>query len=441
MRKIHVISLIYAVLIGFVANSFALIRVAPVVLWGIIPLFLLVNVLPGMLSSKSKRLTLKLCYHGTLLLRAFCLSIVASLIFHGIYAWIMLPATPTAVIWSAVICVAVHVVIFWNGILSVYFTSTQLGIKTRVVGIVCGFIPIANLVALFFIIRTTTREYLFEIEKELLNRKRKDDRICATRYPILLVHGVFFRDWEILNYWGRIPKELEANGANIYYGNHPSALSVADSAACIARRISGILAETGAEKVNIIAHSKGGLDSRYAIAHLGMRPYVASLTTINTPHQGCLFADYLLKKIPKVVQKKVADTYNNTLRKLGDPEPDFMAAVSDLTNQRCQQLNASMPIPQGVYCQSIGSVLYKATNGKFPFNFSYRLVKHFDGDNDGLVSENSFRWGQKYTLLESDKKRGISHADVTDLTRQNLVNFDVREFYVELVRDLKAQGF
>ncbi len=90
---------------------------------------------------------------------------------------------------------------------------------------------------------------------------------------------------------------LEANGATIFYGNHQSAASVADSGREIADRIQQILKETGCGKVNIIAHSKGGLDSRYAISKLGMAPYVASLTTINTPHRGCEFADYLLGKI------------------------------------------------------------------------------------------------------------------------------------------------
>ena len=66
----------------------------------------------------------------------------------------------------------------------------------------------------------------------------------------------------------------------------------------LAERIRQIVEETGCEKVNIIAHSKGGLDSRYAISECGMGKYVASLTTINTPHRGCEFADYLLSKIP-----------------------------------------------------------------------------------------------------------------------------------------------
>ncbi len=76
------------------------------------------------------------------------------------------------------------------------------------------------------------------------------------------------------------------------------------------RRIKEILEETGSDKVNIIAHSKGGLDSRYAISCLGAAPYVASLTTINTPHRGCEFADWLLKNAPDVLKKTITEKYN-----------------------------------------------------------------------------------------------------------------------------------
>ena len=35
---------------------------------------------------------------------------------------------------------------------------------------------------------------------------------CKTRYPIVLVHGIFSRDMKLLNYWGRIPAALIRNG-------------------------------------------------------------------------------------------------------------------------------------------------------------------------------------------------------------------------------------
>ena len=59
----------------------------------------------------------------------------------------------------------------------------------------------------------------------MIDAARAGDKVCATKYPILMVHGVFFRDFRYLNYWGRIPAELEKNGARIFYGNRQSACS------------------------------------------------------------------------------------------------------------------------------------------------------------------------------------------------------------------------
>ena len=74
-------------------------------------------------------------------------------------------------------------------------------------------------------------------------------------------------------------------------------------------------------------------------------------------------------------------------------------------------------------------------------NFSYQLVKLFDGANDGLVGEDSFPWGERFEFLTVKGKRGISHGDMIDLNRENFKEFDVREFFVGLVADLKQRGF
>lgn len=337
--------------------------------------------------------------------------------------------------------VAVLAVTFWVGIIRIYVSSRQLGIKWRVIGILCGWIPVVHLIVLGKLISLASGEAVLENEKLIKDKTRQADRVCATRYPILMVHGVFFRDFRYLNYWGRIPAALEANGATIFYGNHQSAASVADSGREIADRIQQILKETGCGKVNIIAHSKGGLDSRYAISKLGMAPYVASLTTINTPHRGCEFADYLLGKIPEKQQQTVANAYNSALKKLGDTNPDFIAAVTDLTASACENLNRELPDPQGVYIQSTGSCMKKPSGGRFPLNTTNAFVKQFDGENDGLVGYESFKWGSNFIYLKPQGRRGISHGDVIDLNRENIDTFDVREFYVELVSDLKRRGF
>ncbi len=143
------------------------------------------------------------------------------------------------------IIVLIEFVVFWIGIIMVYLTSVQLGIKMRIIGIIFGMIPIAHLIALSAIIKITGKEASFEKKKLKLNKKRHEKQICKTKYPILMVHGVFFRDSKCLNYWGRIPKELSQNGATIYYGEHQSAAAVTDSAKELAARIRQIVEETG----------------------------------------------------------------------------------------------------------------------------------------------------------------------------------------------------
>ena len=44
-------------------------------------------------------------------------------------------------------------------------------------------------------------------------------------------------------------------------------------------------------------------------------------------------------------------------------------------------------------------------------------------------------------FLTTNTKRGISHGDMIDLNRENIAEFDVREFYVQLVNMLKVHGY
>ncbi len=429
-----------AVLIFIAANTYLLSAYFPFPRPLIVLFFLAANALPLVSFRRYPSYKFRVCNHGVACLKIFLLSTAGTVTLQLYALFSSLYANWVKALLGILLCTVVEALIFWNGILCVYLTSIQLGIKLRILGAVFGMIPPVNLYFLGKIIRTVSSEISCETALHERNLARKDEQVCRTKYPLLLVHGVFFRDSVNFNYWGRIPKELILNGATVFYGNHQSAASIADSAEELAERIKQIVAETGCEKVNIIAHSKGGLDCRYAIMHCGIADCVASLTTINTPHRGCQFADYLLEKVPSSTKEKVALTYNKVLHKIGDPNPDFLAAVGDLTSEQVRALNDSLPVPEGIYCQSVGSKLNRATGGKFPLNFSYPLVKYFDGANDGLVGEDSFRFGERYTFLTTAGKRGISHGDVIDLNRENIKGFDVREWYIKLVQELKEKG-
>ncbi len=440
MKK--VLTIIQTVFIIFATNCCLLLEKFNIyaLLWAIVPLFIICMIFPAS-DPKDKILPLRLRVldNGNVLMFQFLFSGIIGAVWQ-VFSAFALSLPIEKIIINAVVFVVAESIVFWNGIIRLYCTSVQLGIKRRVLGIILAYIPVANLIKLHIIIKTTVKEFVFESEKYRLNEERKDLRICETKYPILLVHGIFFRDSGLIDYWGRIPNELRHNGATVFYGNHESASSIADSGIDIYYRIKAILDKTGCDKVNIIAHSKGGLDARYAISCCGAAPYVASLTTISTPHRGCEFADYLLNTVSEKIQKKVTDTYNSAMLNAGDSDPDFISGVTDLTAKRCAEMNEVMKDAEGVYYSSVGSVLKKARGGRFPLNLTYHLPKKFSGDNDGLVSIDSFAWGSDFTLITPSGKRGVSHADMTDFTKENYDGFDVREFYVKLVKGLKEKG-
>jgi len=327
------------------------------------------------------------------------------------------------------------------GIVRTAVNSRQVKIIWYILLLFTWYIPIVNIFVLVKICRISKKEFRFEQAKQDLDNMRKENEICRTKYPILMVHGIFFRDWQLFNYWGRVPKELVRNGAEIYYGNQQSANLIEVSAGELKESILKIIVQTGAEKVNIIAHSKGGLDSRYAISRLGMNKYVASLTTINTPHYGCKFVDSILSKVSEGLLSFVDKRYNKLFTVLGDTAPSFRKGLGELTFASCERFNEETPDSPDVYYYSVMTKMNTIRSAGFPLNLGYMLNKPYGSGNDGLVTVESGLRGDNQLMVEHKGKRGISHGDVIDLFRENIDGFDIREFYVNIVKNLKEKGF
>lgn len=428
-------------LLTLLANCGVFLFFSPVFLLILIPCVFGINALH--ILSQHSIPEKSICYliYGNNSLRIYLVSTLLSVVYQLILGLVIIKEFSYQYIFNLITCISVLTATLYIGSTIIYCTSSQLRLSLRILGICLGLIPIVNVIILILIVRKTNLEIQFESKKELLNQQRQSQQICKTKYPILMVHGIFFRDNGHFEYWGRIPDELQRNGATIYYGNQPSAASVPECAQILAKRIKEITQETGCEKVNIIAHSKGGLDCRYAMAFCGATPYVASLTTISTPHRGSLFADYLLEKVSQKNQKRICNAYNKTMNRMGEPEADLISAAQQLTTEYCTALDEQMPTPKDVLCQSFGSKLLIPRKGHFPLNFTGAVMtKKISQSNDGLVCEDSFSWGNRYTLLKPDSSIGLSHGDVTDFSRYNHPDFDVREFYVQLVSELKDHG-
>ena len=271
------------------------------------------------------------------------------------------------------------------------------------------------------------------------------DRKTATRYPILMLHGVGFRDLKWPLYWGRIPAALSAMGAELYYGQQDCWARVEENAKTVKARIRQILDETGAEKINIIAHSKGGLEARMAASSLGMGPAIASITTVGTPHRGSQTVDRLLKA-PDSLFNVAAFAVNNWIGLIGDTKPDFFAVCRDFSTDCARRFNEENPDVPGVFYQSYAGVM-KTPLSDIKLSAANLVVKLIEGENDGLVTLESARWGERFTLLTGCGNRGVSHYDEIDFRRAPLSAkargsgiADICEVYRQIVTDLAARG-
>lgn len=269
---------------------------------------------------------------------------------------------------------------------------------------------------------------------------------CKTKYPFVMVHGTGFRDRKHFGYWGRIPKTLENEGATIFYGHQDSWGIIEKNAQTLKENLEKIIRQTDCERVNVLAHSKGGLEVRYLISSLGMSDQIASLTTVCTPHHGSKTMD-LICKLPTLLFRLASVLANLWFRILGDNDPDFHAVCGQFCTYYALEFNKSNPDVDGIYYQRYAAVM-KNSFSDFFMIIPHFVVKLIEGENDGLVTPESAKWTNFKGVLKGSTNRGISHADEVDIRRMRLskkvksdhVN-DICDVYFKIASELKQMGY
>jgi triacylglycerol lipase len=265
----------------------------------------------------------------------------------------------------------------------------------------------------------------------------KDTPITLSlKYPVVLVHGIVAHDrGGIIDFWGRIPKKLQENDVKVFFGNTDAWGSYESNAEILKTTIDKILEETNSEKVNIIAHSKGGIDSRYLIWKYNYGDKVASLTTISTPHHGAKIADLIYNQ--KVIHSRISKNALIIFGKLyGDTNPDLFNVNYQLTTEKMREFNVNISMDYKVHYQSLYTVMRNSFDDLM-FFYSHWYLKSVDGDNDGIVSECSARWGENIIKIEV----GISHAEIVDYKRTKISGINIVDIYMKIVNDLSEKGF
>lgn len=259
--------------------------------------------------------------------------------------------------------------------------------------------------------------------------------MVSTKYPVVLVHGMMAKDFTFWRAFRGIRDFLQNQQIAVYVTNQDGVGSVETNAAQLKEEILEILEKENCDKVNLIAHSKGGVDARYMISCLDMGPHVASLTTLSTPHHGSGLSARLLK-MPKVLAKTIAGVSNFFYRLCGDKQPDIMQLGLDLTQEAMTRFNETAGNAPGVYYQSFSSTApdKKAFLLHIPYQFSRQCEQD---DTDGMVSVSSSQWGNYRGSVGGN----VDHFQMAGIYGSKKRLIGVGLFYLHIIQELQEMGF
>ena len=154
--------------------------------------------------------------------------------------------------------------------------------------IVLSTVVVALLVTLMIVSNSSSSNETFNLSEMVYgqssNTTSKNDTSNDSRLPVLLIHG-YMADASVWNKWVDL---LKKDGIPVYPITFKQSDDKCGSAAEHAKELSNIIGqikdETGQNKVNIVGHSKGGLDARVYLAN--NTKDVVNLVMIGTPNAG-----------------------------------------------------------------------------------------------------------------------------------------------------------
>lgn len=210
--------------------------------------------------------------------------------------------------------------------------------------------------------------------------------------PVVLVHGLYGFDrigvpGARVDYFRGIARHLGELGCHAHAVRLPAAASVPERALAL----TGAIDRLAHERIDLIAHSLGGLDARYALARLGLERRVRSLVTIGTPHRGTPLADLAVGG--------PLDWLRRMARAIGVP----VDAIEWLSTEALERFNRDIPDVAGVrYACVVGGVRKPETPIPLAVRPAHAYLRRVAGVNDGLVPLSSQYWGETLAEIEAD---------------------------------------
>jgi triacylglycerol lipase len=271
-----------------------------------------------------------------------------------------------------------------------------------------------------------------------------------TRYPLFLMHGFAGTDAYLpsLDYFYHVVDTLTAAGFLAYAPAVDAFNTIQDRAMEWQAHLDELVSFGLARRFNLIAHSQGGLDSRFLISILE-DPRPASLVTISTPHYGSAVGDLVTGILDPLQFESslVNDVFDAMSTFLGFGGTDLSNQMNDLTRDSAVLFNSYVRDVPGVYyaswaghsCGMLDWGCQDDWNGEIIEPFlapTFRLLDLEEGANDGMVSVTSAVWGEFMGEFPGD------HFDeVGQVADTNNPAWNHLEFYLSEARRLAALGY
>lgn len=286
-------------------------------------------------------------------------------------------------------------------------------------------------------------------------------------YPVVLMHGMGgFGTLEVgplaVTYFEGVVEALTKNGEAAYVTLAPPYATSEVRAQAVAAQIDTILARTGKAKVNLVAHSQGGLDARVLASPngLGYGDRVASITTIATPHRGSRVADAvvgLLGNLPASVVDDVTGAILSVLQKTAyelKTDSALREQVTELSEKYMKEVfNPKYIDAPGVVYKSYagrsnlrtgllacqGSVYpnepAKLDPVQLPLLPTALLLEEGQLEvNDGFVTVESAKWGTFEQCVPADHMKEVGQLG------PSAASFDHVQLFKDIVARLRAAG-
>ncbi len=257
--------------------------------------------------------------------------------------------------------------------------------------------------------------------------------------PILLVHGatmgggrLIVGPFDLGEYFLHVPELLRSSKTEVSTVDLPSDATIEECAMVLKSFLEKNMA---GKKVNIIAHSLGGLDARYLVSVLHSNQ-VVSITTIGSPHRGTPLADWGFKQVNE------RGSWYYTFRILGY---DLVGRrfLKELTTEfMAKQFNPRVPDRSDIKYFSVVTTGEMFTRTMSPLLYpTYYWIRSMQGQmaeepNDGIVPLSSQSWGKEIARLNLDHLSQMGH----DSFRFFSLEQESIKLYSLIYKELQSSG-